>query len=177
MKKENVYVIDANAFLTPSKNYYRFNIAPSYWKQFNELSEAGYIKTIDKVAKELKPKTKEKFKDDIQLWYEDEFKGEIISTNTQEIFNEYQSIIQFLNDSVKYSEKAFLEWAQHADVADPWLIATAKVNDYTIVTFEGRINYNGGSPMGKATIPNVCEDLIVPYTDLFRMMEHLKITL
>lgn len=37
---KRVYLIDANIFLTPIKNnYYNFNIAPSYWTQFNTFAE------------------------------------------------------------------------------------------------------------------------------------------
>lgn len=177
MFKNNVYIIDANAFLTPSDSYYNFDIAPRYWEKFNKLAKEGYIKTIDKIDKELRPRTKKKLKDDIQQWYESEFKGEVISTKNQEIVDEYQLVIQHLYKSDKYSNNAFLEWARREDVADPWLIAVAKVSGYKVVTLERRINYNGGSPMGSAKIPNVCEDLKVPYIDLFTMMKNLEIIL
>lgn len=175
--KKNVFLIDANAFLTPSKQYYRFSIAPSYWKKINYYAEQGYIKTIDKVTKEVCSRKEEKKKDEIQIWYENEFKGEIISTNNQKIIDEYVNIINYLNDSEKYSHLAFLEWSRNVDIADPWLIATAKTYDYVVVTFEKKKNYNGGTPMSSAKIPNVCEDLKVKYTDLFSMIEELNIKL
>jgi len=174
---KNVYLIDANTFLTPSKFYYRFSIAPGYWEQFNLFAKKGYIKTIDKIEKELRTWDKENLKDDIQLWYENNFKGEILSTKKQHIVDEYVNVIRFLNESKKYNEKAFLEWASREDVADPWLIATAKVSGYIVVTLENRIHYNNGTPMGSAKIPNVCEDLSVDYIDLFTMMEQLGISL
>src|SRR5690625_3963439 len=172
-----IYLIDADAFFTPSKNYYRFSIAPSYWMQFNDLAEKGYIKTIDKIEKEIRPRKKDALKDDIQLWYENDFKGEVLSTEKQEIVSEYINILQFLHENPKYSDKAFNEWSARVDIADPWLIATAKVYGYTVITFERMIIYNGGSPMGEAKIPNVCEDVNVKCTDLFTMMEQLKIKL
>lgn len=175
--EKNIFLIDSNAFLTPSKHYYRFSFAPSYWKQINELAGRGHIKTIDKVRKEVCPRKKEKDKDDIQLWYENSFNGEIISTNKQKIVDEYVNVIRHLQSSGRYSERAFLEWSTREDVADPWLIATAKANDYTIVSFESITNFNGGHPMGRAKIPNVCQDLDVKYTSLFSMMESLQIEL
>lgn len=62
------------------------------------------------------------------------------------------------------------------NVADPWLIAVAKAYDYTIITFEAGINFNG-TPMARAKIPNVCRDLNVKYADLFSMMEQLQVKL
>lgn len=173
--KNNVFLIDANAFLTPSKSYYRFSLAPSYWKQMNNLAGEGYIKTIDKVEKEVCPKRKDANKDDIQLWYEDDFKGEVIVTNNQKIVDEYVKVINFLYTNEKYSETAFLEWSMREDIADPWLIATAKACNYTVVSFESLLNYNGGHPLSRAKIPNICQDLNVNYTSLFNMMEQLEI--
>lgn len=63
------------------------------------------------------------------------------------------------------------------NVADPRLIAVAKAYDYTIITFEAGINFNGGTPMARAKIPNVCRDLNVKYADLFSMMEQLQVKL
>lgn len=175
--KSNIFLIDANAFLTPSKQYYRFSFAPSYWEQVNSLAESGNIKTIDKIEKEVRPRDKDSKKDDIQIWYENTFRGEIIPTNQQKIVDEYVNVINHLYISEKYNEKAFMEWSAREDVADPWLIATAKVFSYTIVSFERPINYNGGSPMSRAKIPNVCKDLKVNYTNLFSMMEQLEVKL
>ncbi|TFJ92117.1 DUF4411 family protein [Lentibacillus salicampi] len=94
--KDNIFLIDANAFLTPSKNYYRFSVAPSYWEKINNIAQNGYIKTIYKVKKEVCPRTRESEKDDIQLWYENNFQGQIISTNKEEIVQEYVNIINHL---------------------------------------------------------------------------------
>lgn len=172
----NIYLLDANTFLTPSKDYYRFSIAPSYWNKINRLAEEGLIKTIDKVNKELSPRTVESKKDDIQQWYENIFNGEIINTKQQEIFDEYRKVIEYLNASEKYNEKAFLEWSSNTEVADPWLIATAKAFNYTVITMEKRRQYSG-NPLSKAKIPNICEDLNVRYISLFNMMEELEIIL
>lgn len=171
------YLVDANIFLTPVKHqYYKFKIAPGYWKQFNSRAIQGYIKTIDHVSKELSTREKEEDKDDIQQWFEDDFKGEIINTYQLEIVHEFTELNQFIYDSSKYNEKAYEEWFGRADVADPWLIATAKVFDYCIVTFETPKIYSG-SPFSEIKIPNVCDDLHIRYVDLFTMMEELKIIL
>lgn len=175
--ENNIYLIDANAFLTPSKSYYRFSVAPGYWKQINELAKKGFIKTIDKIDKEVRPREDHDKKDEIQLWYENEFNGQILSTKKQGIVDEYVKIINHLYESEKYNEKAFLEWSSREDIADPWIIATAKAYSYTVISFEKKINYNGGSPMSSAKIPNVCQDLNVKYTSLFNMMEQLEIEL
>ncbi|MBY7144547.1 DUF4411 family protein [Virgibacillus sp. NKC19-3] len=57
------------------------------------------------------------------------------------------------------------------------MIATAKVYGYTVISFEKLRLFNGGQPMSKPKIPNLCLDLNVNYTDLFNMMEVLGIKL
>ena len=101
-----------------------------------KLTKKGYIKTIDQIDKELRPREKEELKDDIQLWYENNFNGKVISIHKQEIVNKFTEINQFIYDNPKYNDSAYDEWFRRPDVADPWLIATAKAYNYTLVTFE-----------------------------------------
>lgn len=170
-----IFLLDANAFLTPSKNYYNFDLAPSYWEKLNQLATDGRIKTIDKINDEICVRDKENKKDDLQIWFENEFKGEVVQTKDQKIVNEYQKVIQYLYNTPKYSKKAFLEWGSNHELADPWLIATAKVKNWSIVTLEIKKHYNGGTPLKNAKIPNVCEDLHVDCVDVFSMMRELGI--
>jgi hypothetical protein len=62
-------------------------------------------------------------------------------------------------------------------VADPWLIATAAVYGYTIVTFEKFVNVNTGNPSGTPKIPNIAEKFHVRTTDLFHMIRDLGVRL
>ena len=62
------------------------------------------------------------------------------------------------------------------EVADPWLIAAARANDYTIVTEEQ--GSKGISPKQKnkdPKIPDVAKALGVDTIPLFEMMRKLKI--
>ncbi|MCD8134135.1 MAG: DUF4411 family protein [Clostridiales bacterium] len=66
-------------------------------------------------------------------------------------------------------------WAP-GDVADPWLIAAAAVNDYTIITAE--VSSGGLSPKTPnktAKIPDVAREFGVKTNDLYYMMRQLAI--
>lgn len=93
-----------------------------------------------------------------------------------EIVNEFTVLNQYIHDSPKYYKDAYEQWFEREDIADPWLIATAKAFNYCIVSFEVPKIYNN-SPLAEIKIPNVCEDLNIRYINLFRMMEELKIIL
>ncbi|NLR09559.1 DUF4411 family protein [Lactobacillus sp. ZJLC28-8] len=57
----------------------------------------------------------------------------------------YSDIMDWLGDSERWSPAGISTW-QDPDKADPWLIATAKVNQQTIVTMDGN---------GRATLPEI----------------------
>ena len=69
-------------------------------------------------------------------------------------------------------------WAQE-NVADPWLIASAAVNGYTLVTFEKPVGMNRSkrSPSKNAKIPDIALEFGVPVIDLYEMMKRLSIKL
>ena len=59
-------------------------------------------------------------------------------------------------------------------VADPWLIAAAAVNHYTIVTFEKpNDGLNARNPSKNAKIPDVASEFGVETVDLYSMMREL----
>lgn len=168
---DSLYIIDANAFITPYKHYYRFSIAPSFWEQFNDNAEKRLIYSIDKVKEEICVSKEEESKDQLQKWIEDEYKGSFITTKSIEIISEYQNIINFMNESPKYNDKALKAWSDFK-IADPWIIATAKIFNSTIVTFE-TANNNGVKEISKPKIPDLCKDFNIRCKDLFEMMDEL----
>ena len=120
--------------------------------------------------------TDEDMKDALQKWIEDEFKGEIIKKD-QAIVNIWAEIINHVETSACYKRRAFIEWADE-DVADPWIIATAKVNKLTVVTNEQKnIGLNKVNPSKSAKIPNICEDFDVRCITLREMLRELEFRL
>lgn len=58
-----------------------------------------------------------------------------------------------------------------AQGADGWLISFAKVHGHTVVTHE---TYNPYARR-KVSIPNICQDFNVEYSDTFAMLRKLNI--
>jgi len=102
--------------------------------------------------------------------------GQYIDHKQQQIVDKYAQVIQFLQNDSCYSEKALRLWADKS-VADPWLIATAVVYGFTIVTFEKYVKANANNPSGVPKIPNVAEHFQVRTIDLFQMIRNLGIKL
>lgn len=173
MKK---YLIDSNSLISPYRTFYQFELVPSFWNWFKKAYDDS-IYLVDKVRDEL-CHAKGTSRDDLQLWIENNCltKSKIILPNTDmDILSEYREVLNYVNKAPVYTQKSYDEWAKF-DKADPWLIAIAKANDYTIVTMEERIgNLNPKNPMSKEPrIPDVCDALGVECINLYDLMREKK---
>ena len=57
------FLIDANVFVTPYRQYYPFDLAPSFWERLEELIKDGTIVVMDMVKAEILQGT-----DDLSTW-------------------------------------------------------------------------------------------------------------
>lgn len=83
--------------------------------------------------------------------------------------------MQYVQSCGLYKEQALQAWAP-GHIADPWLIAAAAVNDYTIITAEvpsGGLNPK--NPNRSAKIPDVAKAFGVKTNNLYYMMRQLGI--
>ena len=157
------YLIDANSLIRPSRAYYPFDFAPSFWQQLRPKISLDKIAVLDKVRDEILKGT-----DELSAWISDLPNECILSTQDIQIIQMYRDVLSFIQQSDQYSEAALRLWSRE-NVADPWLIAVAAAYDYTILSFEqsaGRITTRSNNPK----LPDVACHFQVPYTSLFDMM-------
>ena len=169
---EQMFLIDSNSFITPYRQYYSFDFARSFWDQLEQNIDSGKIAILDIVLDEIL-----KGKDELKDWVAGLKPEHFIDHRDAQILAYYGEIMQYLQTSPYYKETALAEWAK-ATVADPWLIAVAKVHNCTIVTFEGpNSNPNEKQPWKMAKIPNVADEFGVQTVNLFSMMRTLQFKL
>ncbi|PTH13971.1 DUF4411 domain-containing protein [Staphylococcus agnetis] len=168
------FILDSNCFITPSKQFYGFNLVPTFWKHLKDSRNYQHLHIIDRVKNELCHEKEDEKKDDIQNWIENHYKGEVLNTSDQDIVDNYRRVLDYVKDCGIYKESAFTQWS-NIKVADPWLIATAMKYGYTIVTFEKKDNIQINNKIKSAKIPNVCEHFGVQYCSLYQMMGKLGI--
>lgn len=165
------FLIDTNSFIEPYNKYYPFDLAESFWKQLKHHIEIGNILLLDMVKDEII-----KGEDELSEWLRSIDVAEI-DHRVPEIILNYGEILQKIQDDLSYKETALENWSQET-VADGWLIATAKANNYTIITFERKQkNPNTRNTFRNAKIPDVAEDFGVKVNDLYYLMRTLKIKL
>ncbi len=135
---EEKFLIDSNSFMTPYRQYYAFDLIPTYWDELSKQAESGRLVLLDMVKDEI-----DKGEDDLAGWIGSQTSFQICNHVTPEIIGKYQEVLQYVQNCGLYKEQALQAWAP-AHIADPWLIAAAAVNDYTIITAE--VSSGGLSP-------------------------------
>lgn len=170
MNNVATFIMDANSFITPFKQYYAFDLIPAYWNELEKHIAAEHIVILDIVKTEL-----EKGEDELTSWLENTKNLVSIPHKDSTIISKYQEIMQYVSDCGKYLPSAFHSWAIN-DVADPWLIATAAINNYILITEEVP---SGGlstkTPNKKAKIPDIAEHFGVKTGNVYYMMRELNI--
>lgn len=169
MMKEK-FLLDADTFITPFKNYYPFDFAPGFWTQLKPKLKLDSVYILDVARNEII-----KGEDELSEWLKAIPDINIVDRRNELIVKKYGEVLKFLQESPLYSERALRTWAD-VNVANPWLIAAAGVLDCTLVTFEtsaGVISAN--SPSGKPKIPDIARKFDVKCKNLFHFMREMNI--
>lgn len=165
MSKET-FLIDSNSFMEPSNRYYSFDIAPGFWKQLTPHINLGRIIILDMVKAEVVNGN-----DELSNWMS-KLNSPIMDHRENAIIKKYAEVLEFVRSNPCYQEAALHEWSE-SNIADAWLIATAAVHGYTLITFEKTAKPNSNSPSKNAKIPDVAMAFDVKTDNLFYMMRQL----
>lgn len=164
------FLLDANTFITPFQSYYPFDFASGFWMQLKPKLKLDSVYVLDVAKNEVM-----KGGDELSEWFGAIPDANIIDRRNASIVAKYGEILRFLQESPLYSDKALRNWSD-VNVADPWLIATASVLRYTMITFEtsaGTISAN--NPSGKPKIPDIARKFDVKCENLFYFMRKMNI--
>jgi len=153
-----MYILDTSVFI--SLGLYYPNRFPSIWERINDLAKTKKLISVREVLKELETKCSSEH---ILNWINDYHYIFYIPTNEEcEIVLEIFKRPQYLG-FVKRSNLL-----KGMPVADPFIIAAAKVKNFFVVTQES--NKKTG-----ARIPNACKDFGVKCINLERFLELEKL--
>ena len=172
MTVDEVFLVDAKFFITPYRFYYAFDLVPVYWKALLEHIKSGRIVVLDMVKSEI-----DKGEDKLSFWLDNTDGLVVIPHVDEKTIVNYQQVLQYVADSGLYKKSALQIWSQ-VTVADPWLIASAAANGYTLVTAESRSSgLSTKSPQKEAKIPDVAVKFAVETINIFEMMRRLGIVI
>lgn len=164
-----MYVLDANVFINAHRDYYSFDLAPSFWAGLVYLAGKSQICSIDKIKSEiLCPDHIDP--DELHSWSASEFQAYFNKTNAHDVITSYTEIQRWANSNSQFTDAAKSEFASNADA---WLIAYAKAKDCKLVTHEA---YNPDTKR-RILIPVVCVQFNIPYLNTFEMLRQLQVQL
>lgn len=172
MMEKELFLIDANSLITPYLTFYSFDLAKTFWNQMEWHIQNGNIAILDLVKSEVL-----KGKDSLKEWMENVEVGQLIDHRDPAIIVKYREVLRHIQENPAYKPAALTEWSRE-DVADPWLIASAVVGNYTIISFEiANKGLNTHNPSKNAKIPDVAKVFNVEVENLYYMMRVLKFSL
>ena len=148
------YVFDTGPLIDLFKHYYPTRF-PSLWEQFHDLVSEGKLISVREVYNEINSQ-----EDALTNWAKEE-KDKLFSKPTIEEFRFVSEIFKVKHFQAMIRNK---ERLQGKPVADPFVIARAKVLNCQVVTTEV---FRDNS----AKIPNVCKHFSVQCINLEGFME------
>lgn len=149
-----IYVIDACALIDAAKEYKmsKKTFLP-IWEAFDELISKGQLITSAEIQDELKD-------DDLIAWSKKH--KEFFVPLTKEIQDQVVAVLK------KYPTLIKMKSTSNSN-GDPFLVATAIVNNACIITNER----SGDEKTGDYHIPNVCKGFEIAYMDLHTFLDEL----
>lgn len=160
------YLLDSNSLIDAAEKWYDNNVFPSLW---TKIGSASNITITSHVFDEVKGSQK------ILPWLDYYYKNKQISPS-QDILSEYDSIMNWISTCGLWRAAGVANWGV-ATKADPFLIATAKVNGQTIVTMDGITSTLPTNPTSKE--PKICpvaEHFKVPTITLYDLLKNEQFT-
>ncbi len=148
-----IYVFDAGPFIDIFNHYYPEQF-PSFWERFNEYIGNGTIVSVRSVKRELEERG-----DDLSDFVK---QHDIFTMPTNEETSFIATIFQERHFEYLISKRARL---MGKEVADPYVIAKAKILGASVVTQEK-------FKETAAKIPNVCQHFEIPCINLETFMRN-----
>lgn len=159
------FIVDSNFFIQAHRSIYPLDVVQSFWVKIENLASNGTIVSIDKVKKEIFDNASHQ--DELKDWCDDNLPDDFF-INTDSVLNNYVSIVNWVNSS-HYTERARQEFLA-TDLADPWLVAFAMSNGWTIVTYEK----SEPNRRNRIKIPEVCNRFNVRHINTIEMLRELN---
>jgi len=150
--------LDADVLIQANR-VYPSDIFPDFWTLLTDQSPLRTIKSPFEVFGELTD-----YGDTLSEWAKDQRAGSFFVEPDENVQATFTRIADHVNDDYPSPQaKKFL------DGADPWVVAHAKCDSGTVVTWEKR----GGVGTHKVKIPNICVEFEVEWISPCKMFREL----
>ena len=165
------FLIDTNCVVTPYNDYYRprYALSNPFWERMRQLVESGEVGILSLVKDEIVRGVQEG--DRLDEWIQSIADKVIDPKQNSAIVDNYGEIMRYVANPINaFSPNAQQSWMRDG-VADPWLVASAREYNATIITFEKYVRRTPNQLAAGAKIPNIAHEYGVSCVSLFDFME------
>jgi predicted nucleic acid-binding protein len=161
MSTENKrYCLDTNVLIQAWQKYYSPKFCPDYWSVLNELGNQGKIFIPHMVNEEIL-----RTDDDLSQWLKQS------SITVAEIDTNVTKFLKAIY-AANPTHKNLVDNTKQRSLADPWVIAHAINENAIVVTKEEKVT---AANTNRIKIPNVCDNMGIPWINDFEFIERLNI--
>ena len=148
------YCIDTSAILDGWVRYYPPDVVPGLWEKLENLISNGQLIATEEVLYEL-----EKKKDDVYKW----------AKKHEKMFVPIDEKIQLIVTEILKKHKKLVDTRKNRSMADPFVIALAKIENCKVVTGEQPTNN-----LDVPKIPDICRAIGISYISLLQLCREQK---
>lgn len=145
------YSFDTSAILNGRRDLFRPTVFKGLWSNVEQMVDDGRIRSVDIVREELIRRD-----DDASVW----------ARSQSKLFCDLDEEVQMATRDILRSHPKLVGAGGGRNGADPFVIALAMVTTGTVVTEE---HFSGN--LQKPKIPDVCQEIGVPCTNLMGFIE------
>jgi predicted nucleic acid-binding protein len=156
----NKFCLDANVLIQAWQNYYNPKFCSGYWEILNELGEKDKIFIPELVFEEIT-----RTEDALSLW---------LRSCKIPVYSITEAVADCLKRiySANPNHKNLVDNIRGRSLADPWVIAHALNENAVVVTKEEKQTKSNSN---RIKIPNVCDNMGIPWINDFQLVEELGI--
>ncbi len=156
MSTLNKYCLDTSVYVNSWRKHYPIDIEhfKPIWSRIDQLGQQQRVLSPVEVLEELKRKD-----DELHAWM----------MSRQHLFRPPTERVQVAVREIMALHKRLVDTKKGRSVADPWVIAQARVSSAIVVTEENLRSSVGKSPK----IPDVCEAMGVPYMNTVEFLRRM----
>ncbi|MFH1486775.1 MAG: DUF4411 family protein [Chloroflexota bacterium] len=158
------YWLDADSFIRPYREFYRFQTVPQFWDFLKEKAQEGVIGSPELVLDKELSASDPKEQDALEQWARP-LKDVLFLKPSATVQASYKQVVQYVEGNKTYKRHWVVKFL---DGADPWVIAYAKALGGRIVGFE-TCQPNAKRPK----LPDVAANFGVKCINLWDMLDEL----
>ena len=150
------YLLDSDVLMDAKNRHYPFDVCPGFWDWLDSAATEGRVHSVARVYEEICAR-----EDELTKWAKE--RRDFFLDPDDDVLRSMREVAGWVTSTDPPYQAAAV--AEFLNAADYYLVSHARVHGFTVVTAEV-----AADTVKRVKIPNACQALNVPYTDVFTML-------